>query len=59
MNSVSKFQIKDNTLFELQELTNRHIVRNMDREIRSLVHEVKRLHEKYPDENHGVRIIDD
>jgi len=59
MNLISKFQIKDKTLFELQELTNRHVVRNMDREIRSLIREVKRLHEKYPGENHGVRIIDD
>jgi len=51
MNSVSKYQIKDQTLFELQELTNRHVTRNMDREIRSLVREVKRLHEKYPIES--------
>ena len=51
MNLISKFQIKDQTLFELQELTKRHVTRNMDREIRSLVREVKRLHEKYPIES--------
>jgi len=51
LENISKYQIKDKTLFELQELLGRHVTRKLDREILTLVREVKRLHEKYPIES--------